>query len=107
VAQQQQTWGAVRQAGQTLSEASDIIWQGWQNRTATQDIMTYRYNDSLREVEKLWDPGTGRVYEFAAGFYDQYSLDPSRYTISTLAPIPDGRVDLWEGTILNGPSYVY
>ena len=107
VEQLQQTYGAIAQAGQTLSEASDIIMEGWQSRTAAQDIMAYRYDDTLREVEKVWDPATGNVYEFGAGFYDQYSQDPSAYNITTLEPMPDGRVDLWEGTILDGPSYVH
>jgi hypothetical protein len=107
VVQQQQTWGAVAQVGQTLREASDIIWEGWQSRTAAQDIMAYQYDDTLRQVEKVWDPITGNVYEFPGGFYDQYSLDPSAYNVSTLEPLPDGRIDLWEGTILNGPSHVY
>lgn len=107
VDQLQQTYGAIAQAGRTLSEASDIIMEGWQSRTAAQDIMAYQYDDTLRSVEKLWDPATGSVYEFGAGFYDQYSQDPSAYNVTTLEPMPDNRVDLWEGTILDGPSYVY
>ena len=107
VAQLQQTWGAVAQAGRTLSEASDIIWEGWQGRTAAQDVMAYRYDDTLRGVEKLWDPASGNVYEFAAGFHDQYSQNPSAYNVTTLESMPDGRVDLWEGPVLDGPAYVY
>jgi hypothetical protein len=107
VDQLQQTYGALAKAGRTLSEASDIIMEGWQSRTAAQDIMAYRYDDTLRDVEKVWDPATGNVYEFGVGFYDQYSQDPSGYNITTLEPMPDGRVDLWEGTILDGPSYVH
>ncbi len=29
-----QIWGAVAEAGRTLSEASDILWEGWQQRHA-------------------------------------------------------------------------
>ena len=105
--QMAQQWGAVADIGQTLREASDIIYDGWVNRTATQDIMAYEYNDSNRGVEKGWDPVTGNVYEFGAGWYDQYALNPGAYNISTLEPMPDNRIDLWEGTILNGPSHVY
>jgi hypothetical protein len=107
VAQSQQQWGAVAEIGQTLSEASDIIMEGWLSRTAAQDIMAYKYNDSVRSVEKLWDPGGQNVYEFEAGWYDQYKLNPGQYNISTLEPMPDGRVDLWEGTILDGSTFVY
>jgi hypothetical protein len=106
--QMQQQWGAVADIGRTLSEASDILWDGWVNRTAAQDIMAYQYNDSAMGVEKVWDPVTQTVYEFEAGWYDQfYAPNPEQYNISTLEPMPDGRVDLWEGIILNGPTYVY
>jgi len=105
--QMQQQWGAVANIGQTLREASDIMWNGWLSRTATQDIMAYEYDDSVKGVEKVWDPDTQKVYEFEAGWYDQYALNPGLYTISTLEPMPDGRVDLWEGIILDGPAFVY
>jgi hypothetical protein len=105
--QSQQLWGAVAQIGQTLSEASDIIWEGWVNRTAIQDIMAYEYDDSVKGVEKIWDSDTQNVYEFEAGWYDQYALNPSLYNIPTLEPVPDDRVDLYEGTILDGPTFVY
>ena len=107
VLQSQQQWGAVAKIGQTLSEASDIIYDGWVSRTATQDIMAYEYNDSNRGVEKVWDPDTQRVYEFEAGWYDQYLLNPDLYNISTLEPLPDGQLDLWEGVVFDGPTYVY
>jgi hypothetical protein len=102
-----QLWGEVAEIGQTLSEASDIIMDGWLSRSAAQDIMAYQYNDSVRGVEKVWDPDGQNVYEFEAGWYDQYQLNPGQYNISTLEPMPDGRVDLWEGTILDGSAYVY
>jgi hypothetical protein len=105
--QMQQQWGAVADIGRTLSEASDIIWDGWVSRTATQDIMAYKYDDSVRGVEKVWDPVTQSVYEFEAGWYDQYALNPGLYNITTLEPMPDDQVGLWEGFILNGPTYVY
>jgi hypothetical protein len=107
VAQSQQQWGAVAAIGQTLSEASDMIMEGWLNRTATQDIKAYEYNNALNGMETVWDPATGSVYQFEAGWYDQYALNPGAYNISTLAPMPDNRVDLWEGTIIDGPTHVY
>jgi hypothetical protein len=107
VAQSQQQWGAVAAIGQTLSEASDIIMEGWLNRTATQDILVYKYNNSTNGIETVWDPATGDVYQFEIGWYDQYALNPGAYNISNLSPMPDNRVDLWEGTILDGPSHVY
>jgi hypothetical protein len=105
--QMQQQWGAVAEIGETLREASDIIWEGWLSRTATQDIMAYQYDDMVRSVEKVWDPDTQTVYEFEAGWYDQYKLNPWLYNIPTLEPLPDDRLDLWEGTILDGPIFVY
>jgi hypothetical protein len=107
VAQSQQQWGAVAAIGRTLSEASDMMMDGWQSRTAAQDIMAYKYNDAYNSAETLWDPTTGSVYQFDAGWYNQYVLNPGAYNVSTLQPMPEDRVDLWEGPILDGTSHVY
>lgn len=61
IEQQQQIWGAVAEAVQTLSEASDIIWEGWQARTHAEDISAEQWTDTYRGVERLYDPGTGEV----------------------------------------------
>ena len=90
--------GAVAKIGQTLSEASDIIWEGWQNRTHSEDILAEKYTDALRDVERVYDPDTGSVYEFEAGWYSQYALNPSKYNKQPATPA--GRLL----QLLDGPS---
>ena len=52
--------------------------------------------------ERLYDPGTGEVYEFQNGFYDQYRLNPEQYRNSQLQPLPDGDAALWGAPTLDG-----
>lgn len=107
VAQLQQQWGAVAKIGQTLSEASDIIWEGWQNRTYSEDILAEKYTDALRDVERVYDPATGTVYEFEAGWYSQYALNPGGYNNPNLQLLPNDCYDCWMAPTLDGPNYIY
>ncbi len=107
VAQLQQQWGAVAKIGQTLSEASDIIWEGWQSRTHSEDILAEKYTDALRGVERVYDPATGNVYEFEAGWYSQYALNPGGYNNPNLQLLPNDCYDCWMAPTLDGPNYIY
>ncbi len=107
VAQLQQQWGAVAAIGQTLSEASDIIWEGWQNRTHNEDILAEKYTDVLRDVERVYDPDTGNVYEFEAGWYSQYAANSGKYNNSNLQLLPDDCYNCWMAPQLDGPNYIY
>ncbi len=104
--QQQQVWGAIAAAGQTLSEASDIIWDGWVERTHAEDISAERWTDAYRGVERVYDPATGEVYEVPAGWYEQYDRDRDQYEMNQLAPLPADDYELWMRAVLDGLSRI-
>ena len=57
--QQHQLWGAVARQGQTLRETSDMIFDGWQSRSQTSDIIAEKGSDAFRGVERVYDPKQG------------------------------------------------
>jgi len=107
IRQQQQIWGAVAAAGKTLSEASDIVWEGWQARTQTEDISAEQWTDAYRNVERVYDPATEQVYEVPAGWYDEYDLRRDEYDLSGLQPLPANDWELWMRTVLDGLSQIH
>jgi hypothetical protein len=107
IQQSQQTWGAIAAAGRTLSEASDILWEGWEARTHGEDISAEKWNDGYLGVERVYDPDTGEVYEFPVGWYDTYDLHRGEYDMSGLEPLPGDAWDLWMKAPLDGASNVH
>jgi hypothetical protein len=105
--QSQQMWGAVAEAGQTLREASDIIYDGWANRTEVDDIIAEKGSDAILGMERAYDPETGNVYEFETGWYEEYALDPGKYNLGDLQPLPDSCHDCWMTPPLYGPAYIH
>ena len=106
-AQSQQAWGAVAAAGRTLSEASDIIWDGWVQRTHAEDISAEVWTDAYRGVERVYDPATGEVYEVPNGWYTDYDLHRGDYELSGLQPLPSDDWDLWMKAVLDGLSRIH
>lgn len=106
MAEQAEAWRGVMKAGNTLRETSDIITKGWESRSKTHDILAEKYSDTILGTERLYDPGTGKVYEFENGFYDQYKLNPEDYNLSALKPLPGDNHDLWMKPQLDGGQYV-
>lgn len=104
IAQQQKVWGAIAEAGRTLSEASDIIFDGWLERTHSQDIAAERWTDSYRGVERVYDPATGSVYEFPVGWYEQYDPNRDQFDMSGLQLLPADNYELWMQAVLDGLS---
>ncbi len=107
IEQQAQIWGAIAEAGRTLSEASDILWEGWTQRSHGEDISAEKWTDAYRGVERVYDPDTGEVYEVPAGWYDAYDLHRGEYDMSGLQPLPDDAWDLWMKAPLDGSSRVH
>lgn len=103
----QQIWGAVAAAGQTLSEASDIIWDSWQDRTRSQDISAEQWSDAYRGVERVYDPASGEVYEVPLGWYEAYDLDRQNYDMSGLQPLPDDAWEIWMQAVLDGLNLIH
>ena len=89
-------WSAVAEAGRTLSEASDILWEGWEARTRSADILAEQYTDGFRGVDRVYDPSTGTVYEVPTGWYDDtYLPNHGSYQQGGILPLPDDDWDLW------------
>jgi hypothetical protein len=106
MAQQAETYKGILKAGKTLSEASDIIVQGWENRNKTDDILSEKYSDVTLGRERLYDPNTKEVYEFENGFYDKYRLDQNKYEMNNLQPLPGDNHDLWMKAPLDGYKHL-
>ncbi len=106
LSQQAQTYEGILKAGKTLSDASDIIMQGWENRNRSDDIVAEKRGDAILGRERLYDPDTGDVYEFENGFYDQYRLDANRYEMNNLQPLPGDDHGLWMKAPLDGPGHL-
>ena len=102
LAQQKQLWGAVARQGQTLRETSDIIYEGWVNRSQASDIMAEKGSDAIRGVERVYDPATNQVYEVGAGFYADYDLHRGEYAMNGLQLLPDDSVALWTAAPADG-----
>ena len=106
LAQQANTYGAILKAGKTLSETSDIIMQGWENRNRTDDVLAEKRSDAILGKERLYDPNTGEVYEFENGFYDKYKLEQNRYEMDNLQILPDESHNLWTKAPLDGYTHL-
>ena len=100
--QSSQLWGAVAKAGRTLSETSDLIFEGWQSRTQESDILAEQYSDGLRSVERVYDPSTGQVYEVPLGWFDAYDGHRGDYTLDDLQMLPNHDYDLWTAVPADG-----
>jgi len=104
--QQAQTYGAILEAGKTLSEASDIIMDGWESRNKVDDIVAEKRSDAILGNERVYDPETGKVYEVENGFYDTYNTNRDQYEMNNLQPLPDDSWDLWTAAPLDGGQYI-
>lgn len=100
--QQASTYAGILKAGKTLSEVSDIVMQGWEDRNRSDDIIAEKRSDAILGKERVYDPETGDVYEFENGFYDKYNIDRNRYEMNNLQPLPKDSYDLWMKEPLGG-----
>jgi len=104
--QQAQTYAGILEAGKTLSESSDIIMEGWENRNKVDDIIAEKRSDAILGKERVYDPETGDVYEFETGFYDNYNINREQYEMNNLQLLPDDNWDLWTKAPLEGERYI-
>ncbi|MBN1827473.1 MAG: hypothetical protein JW958_14555 [Candidatus Eisenbacteria bacterium] len=103
---QQRAWAGVMKAGRTLSDASDIIMEGWESRNRSDDILAEKRSDAILGTERLYDPNTGDVYSFKNGFFDDYDIRREQYEMSDLQPLPESDHDLWTRAPLDGPQNI-
>ncbi|MBU0508902.1 hypothetical protein KKH27_08715 [bacterium] len=101
--QQQKVWKGVGDAGKALSDASDIIMEGWQSRNRSDDVMSEKRSDAILGNERLYNPETGDVYEFENGFYDKYDLHRGQYEMNNLQLLEGNDYNLWTTPPQDGP----
>ncbi len=106
IRQQQSAYQGILKAGKTLSETSDIIMEGWENRNRTDDVLSEKTSDWILGKERLYDPESGQVYEFENGFYDNYQVHQNEYEMNNLQPLPENRYDLWVSPTQDGHMHV-
>ncbi|MCK4256829.1 hypothetical protein KAX35_08075 [candidate division WOR-3 bacterium] len=106
LSQQAATYEGILKAGKTLSETSDIIMEGWENRNKVDDIISEKRSDVILEKERLYNPNTGEVYDFDSGFYDKYNLDRDNYEMNNLQLLPGDDYNLWMKTTLDGYKHI-
>jgi hypothetical protein len=106
MAQQNQTYQGILQAGRTLSETSDLIMEGWESRSRTHDILSEKWSDTILGKERMVDPDTGNVYAFDLGFQDRYENHREEYRLQNLQPLPDDDYDVWMTPPLDGEQHL-
>ena len=104
--QQAETYAGILKAGKTLSEASDIIMDGWESRNKVDDIVAEKRSDAILGKERVYNPETGDVYEVENGFYDAYNVNRDQCEMSNLQSLPDDSWDLWTAAPLDGGQYI-
>lgn len=108
VASSQETWKGVLKAGQTLRESSEIVNRGYEGRTQIDDARAEKYIDSIRGVERVYDPETKQVYEFPNGWYDDtYKTNSQKYNKPNLELLPPGEHKKWLQGTLDGKQHVW
>lgn len=102
VQQSPSTWTGILKPGGMLRETSALINAGWERRTPAQNVAGEMHRDTVRGVERLYDPTTELVYEFPKGFYEKYNPERNRYQMDSLQPLPPEAYALWEKPTLQG-----
>ncbi len=103
LARSQAAFEGVMAAGDTLRETSDMIHQSWERRNRSDDIVSAKRSDAILGRERMYDPGTGKVYEFENGFSDRYRVNPQDYRNPDLEPLPPDSHELWTAPTRDGP----
>ncbi|PIP21662.1 MAG: hypothetical protein COX39_01520, partial [Candidatus Nealsonbacteria bacterium CG23_combo_of_CG06-09_8_20_14_all_40_13] len=93
--QQNEQTQKILKAGQTLSETSDIIMEGWENRNKSDDILSERRSDVMLGRDRVYDPSSGNVYDVENGWYDDYNINRQEFKMSNLERLPENNWDLW------------
>jgi hypothetical protein len=100
--QQWKLWNAVAEEGRTLSETSDMIFEGWQNRSGSADIMAEKGSDAMLGVERVYDRSSGQVYEVPSGWYTTYDVDRGGYDMNDLQLLSGDDLGLWMSAPADG-----
>ena len=101
IQQQDQQTQAILKAGKTLSETSDTIMEGWENRNKVDDILSEKRSDSILERDRVYNPDTDEVYEVGTGWYDDYNLHRENFEMNNLQKLPDNNWEVWTAPAKN------
>jgi hypothetical protein len=66
-----------------------MIFDGWQSRSQTSDIMAEKFTDAIYGVDRVYDPSTDQVYRVPNGWYETYDANRQAYSMNNLQPLPD------------------
>lgn len=80
---------------QEEESAFDILVRSWEERNRSEDISAEKWSDAFRDVERVYDPSTGQVYQVENGFYDTYDINRNDYQMNDLEQLPADDHDLW------------
>lgn len=102
----QQNGEVFRQISETLSQTSDIITSGYEARNKTMDIIMEKKSDQILDVERIYDPETGEVYEVKNGFFEYYDIHRQDYPKPNLQQLPADDHKIWTTPQIINHSYV-
>ncbi|MDP2717865.1 MAG: hypothetical protein Q8P02_03930, partial [Candidatus Micrarchaeota archaeon] len=74
----------------TLSETSDIITGGYNERSQVQDRVAQKWSDTTLGVDRVYNPDSDQVYQVPNGFYDAYDVNRQSFEQQNLQQLtPD------------------
>ena len=91
------------QTGHSLRPMLDTMASVWEKRTPDENMAVEKKADELRQVQRLYRPASGEVYEFPQEAARNYLNNPGVYRIADLIPLPDDP-ELWQKPVRNGPQ---
>ncbi|MGB9906233.1 MAG: hypothetical protein ACPLRR_02465 [Candidatus Saccharicenans sp.] len=71
--QQRAIFARYQQIRQTLQETNDLIWQTYQNRSASQDRIFEKYSEALRGVDTYIDPVNNWNVQLPTGYANAWT----------------------------------
>lgn len=74
----------------TLSETSDIVTSGYNERSRVQDRVAQKWSDTTLGVDRVYNPTNDQVYQVPNNFYDNYDINRQKFEMSDLQQLtPD------------------
>lgn len=101
ISQQNAQAKATLKAGQTLSETSDIIMEGWEARNKSDDIISEKRSDVMLGRDRVYSPDTNEVYDVENGWYDSYNTNREKFNMDNLQQLPNDSWQLWTSPTKN------
>ncbi len=71
----------------TLSETSDIITGGYNERSQVNDRIAQKWSDTTLGVDRVYNPDNDEVYQVPNGFYDSYDINRQSFEQQNLQPL--------------------